>query len=189
MILLAFDTSGPYCAAALWCDGKIIHGHAEDMRKGQAERLIPILDAVLRARKINWRDLDAIGVGTGPGNFTGIRISVSAARGLAMGLNIPAIGVSIFEALRQPGHSCVAVPAPRDTAYVQMGTADPIHIPASDVDLSAIWPPAPEILVRNIAQTAALRCAQPEPAPAPLYLRPADAAPPRDAPPVILDDA
>ena len=55
---------------------------------------MPLLEDVLAEAGIGWRDLAAIGVGTGPGNFTGVRISVAAARGLALGLGIPAIGVT-----------------------------------------------------------------------------------------------
>ena len=56
------------------------------MAKGQAERLMGLLEEVLAAQKTTWQDLSAIAVGVGPGNFTGIRIGVSAARGLALGL-------------------------------------------------------------------------------------------------------
>lgn len=72
-----------------------------------------------------WEELDAIGVGTGPGNFTGIRIAVSAARGLALSLGKPAVGVSGFEALRRmggaEGRKCLAaLPAPRDQWLVEI---------------------------------------------------------------------
>ena len=68
------------------------------MAKGQAEALMSFLNKLLAVSSLNWSDLSKIGVCTGPGNFTGIRISVSAARGLALGLEIPAIGVTSFEA-------------------------------------------------------------------------------------------
>ena len=64
------------------------------MDKGQAERLMPLLEEVLAEGGIGWADLTALAVGTGPGNFTGVRIAVAAARGLALGLGIPAIGVT-----------------------------------------------------------------------------------------------
>ncbi len=98
--LLALDTSGCHCAVALMLNGKIVAERHEDMARGQAERLIPLCEDVLAEQGAVWADLDAIGVGIGPGNFTGIRIAVSAARGLAMSLGIPAIGVSGFDALR-----------------------------------------------------------------------------------------
>ena len=89
--ILAFDTSAAHCAAALLCAGKI-EVRVDEMARGQAEHLMPMLEEVLAAQGLTWADLDAIGVGTGPGNFTGIRISVAAARGLALGLGIPAVG-------------------------------------------------------------------------------------------------
>ena len=82
-VILGFDTSGHHCAAALrWGDDQVAHV-TEDMAKGQAERLMPLLQALLDQEGYSWADLDAVAVGVGPGNFTGIRIGVSAARGLA----------------------------------------------------------------------------------------------------------
>ena len=95
------------------------------MSKGQAEHLMPMLQTVLASQNIALADLDAIAVGIGPGNFTGIRISVSAARGLALSLGVPAVGVSTFEVMRDPAslgaHAAelVSVAAPKGSAYVQ----------------------------------------------------------------------
>ncbi len=92
------------------------------MARGQAEALMPLLEQTLVIRGLDWSDLDAIAVGIGPGNFTGIRISVSAARGLALALGIPAIGVSMFEVMAYGNTSTdllVSLPAPRDRAYLQ----------------------------------------------------------------------
>lgn len=185
-LLLAFDTSAAHCAAALLRDGRIASSRCEDMARGQAERLMPFLDELLAAQDISWSDLGRIGVGIGPGNFTGIRISVSAARGLAMGLRIPAIGVSGFDALRGGTSGTAAIPAPRGMAYVQKNKDAPQLLPEKDVPEDAIRPTRGTALAEAIARLAAVR--EPGPPPAPLYLRPADAAPPRDAPPVILDD-
>ena len=69
------------------------------MQRGQAERLVPLLEELLARNSLGWQDLGALAVGVGPGNFTGIRISVAAARGLALALKIPCIGVSQFEAV------------------------------------------------------------------------------------------
>ena len=96
--LLAFDSSAAFCAAALLLPDRIIL-RDEQMAKGQAERLMPMLEEVLAEGGLVWRDLKAIAVGIGPGNFTGVRISVAAARGLALGLGIPAVGVTRLEAL------------------------------------------------------------------------------------------
>lgn len=158
------------------------------MAKGQAESLFPLIDDLLKSHDLAYSDLNRIGVGIGPGNFTGIRISVSAARGLALALGIPAIGVSNFEATAHP-HArpvTVEIAAPRDMAYVQSfssdGTkSDPIMTPASGGHI----PLAPiDALIENIAIIA--ETAE-EIAPAtPLYIKPADAAPSRDAPVIHL---
>ena len=74
---------------------------------------------------MDWKDFAAIGTGTGPGNFTGTRISVAAARGLAMSLGIPAVGVSRFEALGFgfPGTVLASVDAGRNQVYLKRSDA------------------------------------------------------------------
>ncbi|MBE0452687.1 tRNA (adenosine(37)-N6)-threonylcarbamoyltransferase complex dimerization subunit type 1 TsaB [Roseovarius autotrophicus] len=183
-LVLGFDTSAAHCAAALLAGDRVLAWRAEEMGRGQAERLMPLLGAVLAEGGATWRDLARIGVGIGPGNFTGIRIAVAAARGLALSLEIPAIGVSTFDAIRASGGTGTpAVPAPRGMVHV----ATPALVPAESV-ADPLGPPTPACLAQLIAKLAQVA---PEggPPPAPLYLRPADAAPARDAPPVILDDA
>lgn len=121
--VLGFDTSGPHILAGLSHSLPIIEDSFEEMERGQAERLIPLLEEHLARAGLGWRDLGAIGVGIGPGNFTGVRIAVSAARGLALGLGIPAVGVSGFEQLLQgygfSSRVMVSLPAQRGQAYVQ----------------------------------------------------------------------
>ena len=191
--ILAFDTSAAHCAAAL-LQGDTITTRIDEMAKGQAEHLMPMLTEVLSDAGLTWSDLDGIGVGTGPGNFTGIRISVSAARGLALGLSIPAIGVNGFEALAHglPLPITALIDAPRGSAYLQHFTVDGPQAPEMIVvaDHPIDGPIAPVLSaadhVANIARVAAERLGQTQPRPAPLYVRAADAAPPRDPAPVIL---
>lgn len=192
--ILAFDTSSTHCAAALLAGDDIVLCRVEQMTRGQAERLMPLLIEVLEEVGITWSDLSAIGVGVGPGNFTGIRIGVSAARGLALGLNIPAIGVSGFQArgFGAPQTALVAISAPREQVYVAGDDVEPLLCLETDIDAIAGDRPVirqddPQVLVQAIARLAAARSGTPEPAPAPLYVRPADAAPSRDIPPVLLD--
>jgi tRNA threonylcarbamoyladenosine biosynthesis protein TsaB len=196
--ILAFDTSAAHCAAALLCGDQIIL-RDEAMAKGQAERLVPLLEEMLVEAGIGWADLYAIGVGTGPGNFTGVRISVAAARGLALGLGIPAVGVSALEAMALGAARPVSVmiDARRDEVYVQsfadsgpgparlMAAAAGLDALSGDVvGLGGAAPLYP--LAEAIARIAALRVGEPQPRPAPFYLRGADAAPSSDPPPVIL---
>jgi len=126
--ILAFDTSGPHCAASLFVSEHHWVWRKEEMARGQAERLFPLLDEVLSEAELGWGELDALAVGVGPGNFTGIRIAVSAARGLAMSLGIPAIGVNLFD-VRALGYfklpqahevALVCLKGPRDSVYVQL---------------------------------------------------------------------
>ncbi len=191
--LLAFDTSAVYCAAALLFRGKIIT-RVDEMKKGQAEHLMPMLDKTLKMSGLTWQDLDGVGVGLGPGNFTGIRISVAAARGVALALGKPAIGVNGFEARAhgQPRPIIATIPAPREHHYVQVFENNAVSTPLLEplADFAPLYPVAPEAdaetLIRNVAEIAASRLGSAQPRPAPLYVRAADAAPPRDPAPVIF---
>ncbi|SFR41011.1 tRNA (adenosine(37)-N6)-threonylcarbamoyltransferase complex dimerization subunit type 1 TsaB [Litoreibacter janthinus] len=216
-LTLAFDTSAAHCAAALLLGDTLLGSRVEEMQKGQAERLMPLLDELLAQAGKTWVDLDRIGVGIGPGNFTGIRISVSAARGLALSLGIPAIGVSALEAMAsgpaQSGETLALIDARQGNVYTQSfakgGAAlgAPCLCPKDEVaqrsprgthsivghhsdDLAAQMGAVSVMCsagntVRAIAFIASRRATDGA-RPAPLYLRPADAAPPRDPAPVIL---
>ncbi|HEY0276292.1 MAG TPA: tRNA (adenosine(37)-N6)-threonylcarbamoyltransferase complex dimerization subunit type 1 TsaB [Paenirhodobacter sp.] len=208
-VVLAFDTSAAHCAAALLRGDAVIAACHADMAKGQAERLMPLLVDLLAEAGVGWADLDAIGVGIGPGNFTGVRIAVATARGLALSLRIPAIGVGTLEALAEgaPRPLTVAEDARRDEAYVQHFTATGADIPrllpvtaitgarrigsaaqpisGSDMTVEVLAPALP--LAVAIARIATRRFGTPQPRPAPLYLRSADAAPPSNPPPVLID--
>jgi tRNA threonylcarbamoyladenosine biosynthesis protein TsaB len=198
--ILAFDTSAAHCAAALLSADRVIL-REEAMEKGQAERLMPMLEEVLAEGGIGWRDLRAIAVGTGPGNFTGIRIAVAAARGLALGLGIPAVGVTRLEALAHdlPRPLRVLEDARRGEVYVQdflddgpgparmtrVEAIEPfIHMTGNAAGAGGLRPAMP--IAEAIARIGAVRATTPQPRPAPFYLRGADAAPPSDPPPVIL---
>ena len=158
-----------------------------------------LLAALLQETDHAYGDLSAIGVGVGPGNFTGIRIAVSAARGLALGLKVPAVGVSAFDALRYgfEGPCACAVDARREQVYLQVfdhwGTPDePRHCHADGfprhagplIGAHGQTPQAPTGIA--IAHLARQRFQSAPPRPAPLYIRPADAAPARDTAPAIL---
>ncbi|WP_342076630.1 tRNA (adenosine(37)-N6)-threonylcarbamoyltransferase complex dimerization subunit type 1 TsaB [Yoonia sp. SS1-5] len=189
--VIAFDTSAAHCAAALLL-GKEVITRVDEMAKGQAEHLIPMLEEMLTEGGVAWKDIDGIGVGTGPGNFTGIRIGISAARGLSLGLGKPAIGVSGFEA-RAFGSTpplTAIIPAPRDKAYVQFFKADgEVSKPAlmgQEFLPALVSPPAPVKLITAVAKIAAQKLDDKVERPAPLYVRSPDAAPPSDPAPVIL---
>ncbi|MGI3165155.1 tRNA (adenosine(37)-N6)-threonylcarbamoyltransferase complex dimerization subunit type 1 TsaB [Pseudooceanicola sp. 200-1SW] len=211
-LILSFDTSAAHCAAALLCGDTLLAARREEMPRGQAERLVPLLEELLAEAGRTWANLDALAVGVGPGNFTGIRISVALARGLALGLKVPVLGVTGFDVLAegQPRPVLATLPAPRGQVYAQLVTedgaetsaAEPQLCPAEDLPAQAPGTallgaapgatPGPGNPAPALARIAARRlvaakaAGTPLPAPAPFYLRPADAAPPRDAPPRIL---
>lgn len=194
-VILAFDTSAAHCAAALLRGDTVIASAAEDMGRGQAERLVPLLDELIRDAGLGWSDLTALAVGIGPGNFTGIRISVSTARGLALALDIPAIGISTFEAITASATlpHLAAVPAPQGKVYVAPDGQAPALVSmeeAHDMGRPLALPPLPGDLTITMAHVALakLRAGHLMHAPAPLYIRPADAAPARDTAPVMLPD-
>ncbi len=119
--LLIFDTSGGACSVAVWAGGGVAAERFEAMAHGQAERLLPSIGEALAAAGIGYGQLDAVGVTRGPGAFTGIRIGLAAARGLALALDIPAIGITTFEALavRAPAGCVVAIDTRRNDFYCQ----------------------------------------------------------------------
>jgi tRNA threonylcarbamoyl adenosine modification protein YeaZ len=215
-LVLGLDTAAAHCAAAVVSGDRVLAAREEAMPTGQADRLVPLVESLLAEAGLGWRDLDGIGVGTGPGNFTGVRIGVALARGLALGLGVPAIGVTAFEALALGRADALLV---RDARLGQVhlqraGAPDGPVTVALDGPWGP-WPPVPpglavvgdraeEVAARvggvaerpvmpiaeAVARVALSRLGEAGPRPAPLYLRAPDAAPPRDPrPPSCPDDA
>jgi len=101
MILLAIDTASSQCAACV-CDaaaGRELGRSVLDLGKGHAEHLIGVVHDALDVAGVTFRQLEKIAVSVGPGSFTGVRVGVAAARGFAMALKIPAVGVTTLEAV------------------------------------------------------------------------------------------
>ncbi len=162
------------------------------MATGQAERLMSLLAELLVEAGAGWSDLAGIGVCTGPGNFTGVRIGVAAARGLALGLGRPAIGVSRFDALAfgHPAPVLVIIEARGDQVHARLGDGAPERLTHAAL-AARRWPPGIRRIDGDtdpdaVARIALSRLGTPQPRPAPLYLRDADAAPMREPVPAIL---
>lgn len=214
-MILGFDTSAAHAGAALFDGQTVIAAAHEEMGRGQAERLLPLLEELLASAGQGWADLTRIGVGIGPGNFTGVRISVAAARGLALSLGIPAVGVALLDAVAcdAEGPVLACLTAPRGQVYAaghgtsaeiapRLIAVDDIALDWGEPGLTCLGPAADLVGARldcaaaparyapatAIARIAARRAIRPGERPAPLYLKPADAAPSSDQPPALLDD-
>jgi tRNA threonylcarbamoyladenosine biosynthesis protein TsaB len=121
-VLLAIDTAAPRLALAILRDTDRVETLVEDMATGQAERLFPALDELLGRSGVTYKDLTRIAVTTGPGSFTGLRIGLSAARGLALALNIPVLGIPSLFALSLTTNCdpvAILLDAKRGEAYFQ----------------------------------------------------------------------
>ena len=94
MLILAFDTATDVATSALVFDGEVL-----GERSSRAVTLLQDVDALLRQAGAQAREVNALAVGIGPGSFTGVRIGLATARGLALALGVPAAGVSTLAAL------------------------------------------------------------------------------------------
>lgn len=94
MLILAFDTATDVATSALVEDGEVL-----GERTSRAVTLLEDVDALVRQAGARTHDVQRLAVGTGPGSFTGIRVGLATARGLALSLGIPAAGVSTLDAL------------------------------------------------------------------------------------------
>jgi tRNA threonylcarbamoyl adenosine modification protein YeaZ len=133
MIVLALDTAGVDCAAAVYDSGSdTMLGEASDMiGKGHAEHLMGIVDRVLTQAGKKLAMVERIAVTIGPGSFTGIRVGVAAARGFALALNIPTVGITTLETMaaaqrvKTSGRAVLAaMDAKRGEIYLQSFSAE-----------------------------------------------------------------
>ncbi len=104
MIVLAIDTALDYCAAAvLDADARtMIAQETLEMKRGHAEALMPLIARVMKASGLRYLDLGRIAVTTGPGSFTGLRVGISAARGIGLAADKPVIGLTTLSAYVAP---------------------------------------------------------------------------------------
>ena len=99
MALLSLDTSSHNCSVHLKRSDGACFERCDSIGRGHAEVLIGMIDEALDELNISYDNLTRVGETTGPGSFTGVRVGLSAARGLALALDIPVIGVSTLQAL------------------------------------------------------------------------------------------
>jgi tRNA threonylcarbamoyladenosine biosynthesis protein TsaB len=130
VILLAIDSAGESCSAALWDQARpapqaLLAWRVAEPARGQSERLIELVETVLADAGVGYAALGALAVNHGPGSFTGLRSAVAAARGLALAADLGVIAVSSLEALAgglRPdlgGEVLAALDARRGEVYAQ----------------------------------------------------------------------
>lgn len=129
MLVLAIDTALEACAAAVLDtdSATLIASESQAMARGHAEALMPLIERVMVAADIGFSALDRIAVTTGPGSFTGLRVGISAARGLGLAAGKPTVGVTTLSAFaarfvaEMGEHPIIsAIDARHDQVYVQV---------------------------------------------------------------------
>ena len=162
MIVLAIDTTLGACSAAVLEDGRVRASRSEPMQRGHQERLAPLVSEVMAEAGAAFAELDRIGVTLGPGSFTGLRVGLAFAKGLALALDIPCVGVGALQALAASldGAEVVAVvvEAGRGQIYLQLFDAGvarsaPEAVAVGDAPsrLRALAGGAPPVLVGSAA--------------------------------------
>jgi tRNA threonylcarbamoyladenosine biosynthesis protein TsaB len=121
VIVLGLDTCLTSCSVAVLDGERVLASACEVMARGHQERLAPMAQAVMAEAGLAFPSLERIGVTVGPGSFTGLRVGIAFAKGLASALDIPAVGVGTLEALAAdlPGFVFVAIDARRGQLYGQ----------------------------------------------------------------------
>ena len=98
--ILAIDTATEACSVALLNDDRLL-AHFELCAREHTQRILPLVQQILQEGGVALKDLDALAFGRGPGSFTGVRIGIGIAQGLALGANLPLIGVSTLKTMAQ----------------------------------------------------------------------------------------
>ncbi|MGY4233116.1 tRNA threonylcarbamoyladenosine biosynthesis protein TsaB [Bradyrhizobium sp. USDA 4449] len=133
MLILAIDTALEACAAAVLDTdaGELLAREQSLMKRGHAEALMPMIARVMQSADLTFTSLDRIAVTVGPGSFTGLRVGISAARGLALAAKRPAVGLTTLSAFAAPivGRSgpapvISAIDARHDHVYFQIVGGD-----------------------------------------------------------------
>jgi tRNA threonylcarbamoyladenosine biosynthesis protein TsaB len=154
-MILAMDSATSACSAAIWNAGGLIAHDYSPMNRGQAEALAPMIQGVLAEAGISVGELEGLAVTVGPGAFTGVRIGLAMARGLAIASGVKLCGLGTMEVVaggldeaeREGKSVLVALKTKRADIYVQgFGPdLDPISTPAACLPeaLADLVPPGP----------------------------------------------
>ncbi len=167
MKILALDTSMTACSVALWHGGGVRVSRHKAMDRGQSEVIIGMIGAVMDESEHDFADLDLLAVTIGPGAFTGIRIGLATARGMALAGNLPCLGVTTLETVAhglgksecRTGTVLVVLDSKRDDVFAQafdnrldaLGEARCLAVSG----LAEMLPDEPVVVVGNASERAA----------------------------------
>lgn len=126
-IILAFDSAGAACSAAIAAGERVLAARRRTMAHGHAEALLPMIEQAMREAGVSAQDLNLVAATIGPGGFTGLRVGLAAARGIALASGVPLFGISGFEAVAaalpitaENGFLLVALESRREELFVQL---------------------------------------------------------------------
>ncbi|WCF13011.1 tRNA (adenosine(37)-N6)-threonylcarbamoyltransferase complex dimerization subunit type 1 TsaB [Edwardsiella piscicida] len=118
--ILAIDTATEACSVALWNNGESL-ALFEICPREHTQRILPMVQQILAEAGVTLAELDALAFGRGPGSFTGVRIGVGIAQGLALGAGLPMIGVSTLATMAQGAWRCTAASRVLSAIDARMG--------------------------------------------------------------------
>ncbi|MBX2968543.1 MAG: tRNA (adenosine(37)-N6)-threonylcarbamoyltransferase complex dimerization subunit type 1 TsaB [Cyclobacteriaceae bacterium] len=144
MAILSLETSAKVCSVALHSNGQLITSAEVHVEQSHATRLAPLIDDLIKFSQLDFRQLEAVAVSSGPGSYTGLRIGVSLAKGLCFALKVPLIAINTLELLAHQVSKevdsdmllCPMIDARRMEVYSMIVNAD----------LNPILPIAPRII-------------------------------------------
>jgi len=123
MYILSVDTSNKVASVALFNDKNLLNEKFSDDQKTHSEKLLPIIDELLKEENLSIKDIDMFVVSVGPGSFTGIRIGVATVKGMAQALNKKVISVTSLEGLIEMANGenvCAIINARHENVYAQI---------------------------------------------------------------------
>jgi tRNA threonylcarbamoyladenosine biosynthesis protein TsaB len=149
MNVLALESATSACSAALLRDGAVAAERFRPMVRGHVEALMPMVQEVLAAAGVGFEDVDLVAVTVGPGSFTGLRTGLAAARGVALALGLPLVGVTTLEAVAFAARAeaagrpvLVALETRRADLYVQRFAMSGDAPPSPETAAEALLPEA-----------------------------------------------
>lgn len=144
MVILGLDTTGNVLSVALSEDIKILGETSINDTKKHSETLLPVLNDLLAVLGKDITEVGLIAVSVGPGSFTGIRIGVATAKGLAHALNVPVAQIDTLDGLMQnmffDGTICAIMDARRGQVYAAAQNGNNVLVPSCAIDLGMLLP-------------------------------------------------